>query len=181
MASVKQSSHRAPSTGPITVREIDRAHARAAVHLLAQSFVDEPGLSYILGGTAARRRQVLVPFMWAALRSYPEMVVIHGAWQHGRLVGASLLMRPGAWPLGRALELRGVIWALVGSLPMLVAFPRGMRMFPRMAEAQRRHPHDRPHWYVWCIGVHPSFRRKCQPAHRPRVAGGGHAHAPRRT
>ena len=146
--------------GSIIVREIHRPDARDAVHLLALSFVDEPGLSYILGGAARRRLQVLVPFMWAALRSYPEAMVIHGAWQHGRLVGASLLMPPGAWPLSRAQELRGVVWGLLGSLPMLVAFPQAIRMFPRMAEQQRRHPHDRPHWYVWCIGVHPSFRRR---------------------
>lgn len=146
--------------GAITVREIDRSHARDAIHLLALSFVDEPALHFILGGTARRRLRVLVPFMWAGFRSYQELVVLHGAWQNGRLIGASMLMLPGAWPLTRAQGLRGVVWGLIGSLPMLVAFPQAIRMFPRMAEQQRRHPHDRPHWYVWCIGVHPSYRRR---------------------
>ena len=53
-----------------------------------------------------------------------------------------------------------MVWGLLGSLPMLVAFPQAIRMFPRMAEQQRRHPGDRPHWYLWCVGVHPSFRRR---------------------
>ena len=53
-----------------------------------------------------------------------------------------------------------MLWGLLGSLPMLVAFPQAIRVFPRMAEQQSRHPTDRPHWYLWCMGVHPSFRRR---------------------
>ena len=43
---------------------------------------------------------------------------------------------------------------------MLVAFPQAVRVFPRMAHAQRHHPSDRPHWYLWCVGVHPAYRRR---------------------
>ena len=146
--------------GSITVGEVHRPDGREAVHVLALSFADEPALSSILGGSRRRRYRVLVPFMWAGLRSYPGSTEIHGAWLDGRLVGVGLRMPPGAWPLRRSQELRGVVWGLLGSLPMLVAFPRAVRMFPRMAEQQRRHPRDRPHWYLWCVGVHPSFRRR---------------------
>ena len=145
---------------PITVREIHRSDAREAVHVLALSFADEPAFSSILGGLRRRRYRVLVPFMWAGLRSYPGATEAHGAWLDGRLVGVGLRMPPGAWPLRRSQELRGMVWGLLGSLPMLVAFPQAIRMFPRMAEQQRRHPTDRPHWYLWCVGVHPSFRRR---------------------
>ena len=149
-----------PSRGPITVRAMARAEVDEAVHLLALSFVDEPALSSILGGSARRRYRVLVPFMWAGLRSYPGSTELHGAWIDGRLAGVGLRMPPGAWPLRRTQELRGMVWGLLGSLPMLVAFPQAIRVFPRMAEQQRRHPGDRPHWYLWCVGVHPSFRRR---------------------
>ena len=144
----------------ITVGEIHRPDVREAVHVLALAFADEPALRYILGGTARRRYRVLVPFMWAGLRSYPGSTEIHGAWLGGRLVGVGLRMPPGAWPLRRSQELRGMVWGLLGSLPMLVAFPQAIRVFPRMAEQQRRHPGDRRHWYLWCVGVHPSFRRR---------------------
>ena len=144
----------------ITVGEIHRSEVREAVHVLALSFADEPALRFVLGGSTRRRYRVLVPFMWAGLRSYPGSMEIHGAWLGGRLVGVGLRMPPGAWPLRRSQELRGIVWGLVGSLPMLVVFPQAIRMFPRMAEQQRRHPHDRPHWYLWCVGVHPSYRRR---------------------
>jgi ribosomal protein S18 acetylase RimI-like enzyme len=146
--------------GSITVGEVHRSDPRDAVHVLALSFADEPALSHILGGSTRRRYRVLVPFMWAGLRSYPGSTEIHGAWLDGRLVGVGLRMPPGAWPLRRSQELRGMAWGLLGSLPMLVAFPQAIRVFPRMAEQQRRHPTDRPHWYLWCVGVHPSFRRR---------------------
>ena len=57
--------------GSITVEEIKRSDAREAVHVLALSFADEPALSHILGSSPRRRYRVLVPFMWAGLRSYP--------------------------------------------------------------------------------------------------------------
>ena len=41
---------------------------------------------------------------------------------------------------------------------MLVAFPRAVRSAGSMHALQGHHPRDTPHWYLWCMGVHPSFR-----------------------
>jgi ribosomal protein S18 acetylase RimI-like enzyme len=146
--------------GPVTVRRIGRSEERDAVHLLALAFVDEPYFRHVLGGTPRRRLRVLIPLMWASLRSYPRSVEIHGASLDGKLAGVGLRMPPGAWPVGRSETLSGWAWGLLGSLPMLVAFPQAVRVFRAVAEQQGHHPSDRPHWYLWTMGVHPSFRRR---------------------
>jgi ribosomal protein S18 acetylase RimI-like enzyme len=144
----------------VTVERLGRSRYREAVDLIALAFVDEPGLRYVLGGAPRRRLRVLRPFMWSGLMSFPGSIEVHGATLEGRLVGVGVRMPPGRWPLSRRDEIRGWGWGLLGSLPMLVAFPQAIRVFPRMTELQRHHPHDRPHWYLWCMGVHPSFRRR---------------------
>jgi ribosomal protein S18 acetylase RimI-like enzyme len=56
--------------------------------------------------------------------------------------------------------MRGWAWGIIGMLPMLVAFPQARRLLGPMTEMQGRHPRDTPHWYLWFMGVHPSFRRR---------------------
>jgi len=96
--------------------------------------------------------------MWSAFACYPNSIEVHGARLDGRLVGVGLRFPPGGWPGTRGVR----IWTLglIGSLPMLVAFPRAIRLFRHMSDIQGRHPAAPPHWFLWTMGVHPSFRRR---------------------
>ena len=76
--------------------------------------------------------------MWSAFACYPNSIEVHGARLDGRLVGVGLRFPPGGWPGTRGVR----IWTLglIGSLPMLVAFPRAIRLFRHMSDIQGRHP-----------------------------------------
>jgi ribosomal protein S18 acetylase RimI-like enzyme len=150
----------AGSRARITVSRLDSSSYREALDVLALSWTDEPGFSHVLGGTPRRRLRVLRPFLWSGFRSYPTAIEVHGARFDGRLVGVGVRYPPGRWPVARREELRGWAWGILGMLPMLVAFPQARRIAGPMTELQRRHPRDTPHWYLWCMGVHPSFRRR---------------------
>ena len=144
----------------IAVTRLDPSSYREALDVLALSWTDEPAFSHVLGGTPRRRLRVLRPFLWSGFRSYPRAIEVHGARLGGRLVGVGVRYPPGRWPVTRREELRGWVWGILGMLPMLLAFPQARRLFGPMTEIQRHHPRDTPHWYLWCMGVHPSFRRR---------------------
>ncbi|HYO41771.1 MAG TPA: N-acetyltransferase [Candidatus Limnocylindrales bacterium] len=146
--------------GRIVVSRLDPSSYREAVEVLALSWTDEPAFSHLLRGTPRRRLRVLGPFLWSGIRSYPDAIEVHGARLDGRLVGVGVRYPPGRWPVTRREELRGWVWGTLGMLPMLVAFPQARRLIGPMTELQGRHPRHRPHWYLWCMGVHPSFRRR---------------------
>jgi ribosomal protein S18 acetylase RimI-like enzyme len=152
-----------PSAGlgdRITVERLDPSSYREALDVLALSWTDEPVLSHVLDGTPRRRLRVLRPFLWSGFMSYPGAIEVHGARLDGRLVGVGVRYPPGRWPVTRREELRGWVWGILGTLPMLVAFPQARRSFGSMNALQSHHPRDTPHWYLWCMGVHPSFRRR---------------------
>lgn len=152
-----------PARGPgdrIAVARLDPSDYREALEVLALSWTDEPAFRYLLEGTPRRRLRVLRPFLWSGLRSSPSAIEVHGARLNGRLVGVGVRCPPGRWPVTRREELRGWVWGILGMLPMLVAFPQARRLFGPMTEMQGRHPRDTPHWYLWFMGVHPSFRRR---------------------
>ena len=154
---------RDPATGPgdrIVVTRLDPSAYREALDVLALSWTDEPAFSHVLGGTPRRRLRVLRPFLWSGFRSYPKAIEVHGARLDGRLVGVGVRYPPGRWPVTRREELRGWVWGILGMLPLLVAFPQARQLFGLMTEMQDRHPRHMPHWYLWCMGVHPSFRRR---------------------
>lgn len=144
----------------IAVARLDPSSYREALDILALSWTDEPAFSHVLGGTPRRRLRVLRPFLWSGFRSYPGAIEVHGARLDGRLVGVGVRYPPGRWPVTRREELRGWAWGILGMLPMLVAFPQARRLFGPTTELQGHHPLDTPHWYLWCMGVHPSFRRR---------------------
>ncbi len=144
----------------IVVTRLDPSEYREALEVLALSWTDEPAFSYVLGGTPRRRLRVLRPFLWSGFRSYPAAIEVHGARLDGRLVGVGVRYPPGRWPVTRREEMRGWVWGILGMLPMLVAFPQARRLLGPMTELQGRHPRHMPHWYLWCMGVHPSFRRR---------------------
>ncbi len=144
----------------ITVARLDPSSYRDALDVLALSWTDEPAFSHVLGGTPRRRLRVLRPFLWTGFRSYPGAIEVHGARLDGRLVGVGVRYPPGRWPVTRREEIRGWVWGILGMLPMLVAFPQARRLFGPLGDLQGRHPRDTPHWYLWLMGVHPSFRRR---------------------
>jgi ribosomal protein S18 acetylase RimI-like enzyme len=152
-----------PLTRPgdrIVVTRLDPSSYREALDVLALSWTDEPAFSHLLGGTPRRRLRVLRPFLWSGFRSYPRTIEVHGARLDGRLVGVGVRDPPGRWPVSRRDEVRGWAWGILGMLPMLVAFPHAGRSFGSMHALQGLHPRHMPHWYLWCMGVHPSFRRR---------------------
>lgn len=127
----------------------DLSTVAAAADDLSAAFVDDPILSWFMredeGRHAARRR-----FFQVLMR---ESALADGEIERPATGGGAAVWLPsekaGAQPLLR--ELR--------ALPMLLN-ATGMARFSRLAALRdvmdKHHPTDRPHDYLWFLGVHPA-------------------------
>jgi len=147
--------------GPIVVERLGTTDIGAVADILALAFLDERAFSHALAAPPRRRLRLLTPFFHGLVRGYASFGELHGARLDGRLVGAGIRIPPGRWPLWRRDRITSTLWISLGLLPLLAADPRAVRsFFTGIAELERHHPHDRPHWYLAFVGVHPAFRRQ---------------------
>jgi ribosomal protein S18 acetylase RimI-like enzyme len=153
--------HRDARGGSITVERLDRSSIGAVAEILAVAFLDERVWSYVIDAPPRRRLRLQKPFFHGLARGYAAFSELHGAYIDGRLVGAGIRVPPGRWPLSRRERLTSTVWVALGLLPSIAADPKAaMSFFSGVWELERHHPHDRPHWHLAFVGVHPGFRRR---------------------
>jgi ribosomal protein S18 acetylase RimI-like enzyme len=127
----------------------DATTVDAAAADLSAAFVDDPILTWFMREDA-RRSAARLRFFRVLLR---ESALADGDILRPKAGGAAAVWIPseraGAQPLAR--ELR--------ALPILLN-ATGLARFPRLAALRgamdKHHPTDRPHDYLWFLGVHPS-------------------------
>ena len=147
--------------GSITVERLDRSSIGAVADILALAFLDERVWSYVIDAPPRRRLRLQRPFFHGLVRGYASFSELHGASIDDRLVGAGIRVPPGRWPLSRRERLTSTFWVALGLLPSIAADPRAaLSFFSGVAELERHHPYDRPHWHLAFVGVHPWFRRR---------------------
>lgn len=130
-------------------------HLDDAVTVLAASFADEPNFLDLFPDPRVRARAL--PRLFAALcRDAADHGRIDAAWHRHRLVGVSVWLAPGAFPLDGRRQVR-----LAPTMArLLLAAPRSA---PRLARCNRAvsalHP-PQPYAYLAAIGIDPSHQRQ---------------------
>jgi ribosomal protein S18 acetylase RimI-like enzyme len=124
----------------------------AVAGVLSRAFRDNPGLGGILrGDDAVSRQRVLSGCMLGFARAVLRHGRIDVIRQGGVLVGASLVLPPGSFPMpfrGQVSVAAGIARSRLGRLHR---FARADR------EMHRNHPRD-PHHYLWFLGVEPGHQ-----------------------
>ncbi len=148
------------AAGPVEVSAPTRAELAAVGPLLARAFLDDPVWSSI--GPRSRRYRALAnrTAFWgivnASARNGARIRVarLSGAGGvGGRLLGVTIAFEPGTWPPPERAATWQVGWAVVaGPLPTR----RGLRADRAMREAHI----DRPHLYLWYIGIEPDHQSR---------------------
>jgi ribosomal protein S18 acetylase RimI-like enzyme len=129
----------------IDVRRATAADAVLVSRTLANSFADDPVVSWLLPHTLSRRAW-RVQRLWAVTtRSYlrngkPAFVTGDGH-------GAALWSPPGAWAPTASDQIRDL-------LPMTAVFGRGLvRASQMQTQVVKLHPRRPKHWYLYAIGT----------------------------
>jgi ribosomal protein S18 acetylase RimI-like enzyme len=156
----RDADHPDARAASITVGRLDRSSIGAVADILAVAFLDERVWSYVIDAPPRRRLRLQRPFFHGLARGYASFSELHGAYIDGRLVGAGIRVPPDRWPLSRRQRITSTFWVALGLLPSIAADPKAaMAFFSGVAELERHHPHDRPHWHLAFVGVHPGSRR----------------------
>jgi GNAT superfamily N-acetyltransferase len=129
---------------------------RDAAMVAARAFHDDPFFEF-LDDNAVTRARGLAIFWRATIAAAASRSVMTAARRpgDGRLLGLSVVVPPGKWPLSipnQARQLGGALRAMVIKPPALV---RGTRYLLSMEAA---HPKDRL-WYLMLLVVDPSVQR----------------------
>jgi ribosomal protein S18 acetylase RimI-like enzyme len=132
----------------LSVRKATLADAPRLAQALASAFQDDPVIAWVFPDEH-RRRAVLPAFMEFRLRTlaFPHDQVWMTA---GGAAAAVRLPPPGRWQPSRAQRLR--------LLPPLVRFfgLRTASVLGGLERMEKRHPDDRPHWYLFILGTEPA-------------------------
>jgi GNAT superfamily N-acetyltransferase len=143
----------------LVVSTLESTWLDRAGELLGRSFVDEPGFTWSLGGSAEQRRRTLALSFRASLRARRHGMEMHGAFYQGRLVGVGVRFPPGRWAATRWQAIRGYPWRIVGLLVRAWVSRRSLRGLALSSTYRRMHDGLPPHWYLWMMGVDPEYRR----------------------
>jgi ribosomal protein S18 acetylase RimI-like enzyme len=131
-----------------SVRKATLADVPRLAQALASAFQDDPVIAWIFADEH-RRRAVLPAFMEFRLRklAFPQDEVWMTA---GGAAAAVWLPPPGRWQPSGAQRLR--------LLPPLVRFfgLRTASVLGGLERMEKRHPHDRSHWYLFILGTEPA-------------------------
>jgi GNAT superfamily N-acetyltransferase len=128
-----------------SVRKATLADAPRLALALASAFQDDPVIAWVFPDQR-RRRAVLPAFMEFRLRklAFPHDQI----WMIGDGAAAAVWLPPP----GMGQQSR---WQRLGLLPPLVRF-LGLRtasVLSGLNRMEERHPHDRPHWYLFILGT----------------------------
>ena len=133
---------------------LDEPTALAAGALCARAFA---GDALFESSFPSTRRDRAVAVLHARLLSALAPIAATAAAFDGEtLVGLSVFLPPGAWPLPPAVQWRSLGAALRAASVARVRPLRGARLG---AEAARHHP-TVPHWYLQLLAVEPSWQRR---------------------
>jgi ribosomal protein S18 acetylase RimI-like enzyme len=139
------------SADRITISTPSRGELGAIGPVLAAAFLDDP--VWVASGPRRRHHRALSnrATFWGIVRaSHRHGARIRIARRSGRVAGATIAFEPGSWPLPDAAFAWELGWVLVaGPLPVL----RGLRDDRAMRAAHI----ERPHLYLWFIGVEPEL------------------------
>jgi GNAT superfamily N-acetyltransferase len=132
------------------------ADLRDAALVAARAFHDDPFFEF-LDGNAVTRARGLALFWRSTIAAAASKSVMTAARRpgDGRLLGLSVVVPPGNWPLSipnQARQLGGAVRAMIIKPPALV---KGTRYLLKMEAA---HPKDRM-WYLMLLVVDPSVQR----------------------
>lgn len=116
--------------------------------VLARAFYDDPVFRHLLPDDASRLTRSETFFHRMALHMCAPHDEIHTTHPHA---GAALWLPPGAS--------QPSLWQQLRYLPTMArvtrrGLPRALRCRTLMEEV---HPHE-PHWYLWFLGVEPSYQ-----------------------
>lgn len=137
---------RAVPSGARAARAVDGAGVAAA---MAQAFLDDPFISYLLPGRDSRNRKLPKLFGLLFKLGHP-----FGAVNITDDVEAAAIWKPpGTWHMP-------IRHYLTNGPRFLEIFGTGaLRAFVSMDRIERRHPHE-PHWCLQAIGTAPDFQGK---------------------
>lgn len=120
---------------------------------MARAFYDDPLISWFIPNDAKRmgvQQRMYRAMFGAAMRiGYADVYTTPDA------VGASLWMRP-----GRFKPPPSAMLPLLASALRDVRHVKVGRMMGAMQTIEKRHPKDRPHWYLSGIGTDPAHQRR---------------------
>ena len=128
-----------------SVRKATLADAPRLALALASAFQDDPVIAWVFPDQR-RRRAVLPAFMEFRLRklAFPHDQI--------RMIGDGAAAAVWLPPPGTGQQSR---WRRLGLVPPLARF-LGLRtasVLSGLNRMEERHPHDRPHWYLFILGV----------------------------
>lgn len=126
-----------------------------AAMVAARAFHHDPFFEYLDPDGLTRARGLALFFRATIASSGPEAAITGARQADGRLVGVSVVVPPGAWPLPVADQAR----QLAGGVRALVITPRALvRGAQYLFEVEKCHPKERL-WYLLLLVVDPSVQR----------------------
>jgi ribosomal protein S18 acetylase RimI-like enzyme len=131
------------------IRKMTAADVDVVARTLAQAFLDDPHMRWVIRDDSQRMRRLERGF-----RIYlPRVWLPHdGTYVHEHLIGGATWMPPGTWHLSLLAQLR-LLPAMVRVLG--VNLPRLNRLLTLM---EKKHPHEPDHWYLPVIGIAPAWQ-----------------------
>jgi ribosomal protein S18 acetylase RimI-like enzyme len=134
----------------VDVRKATGSDTPRLAEVLARSFFDDPVLSWMTPDEERRRRKGPLGFATWLERIYlPKGEVYTDADRRG----AALWSPPGKWRIPVGLQLR-----LAPRFVRLYGLSRTPLLLRGLAQLDRSHPDDRPHWYLAVLGTDPDHQ-----------------------
>lgn len=130
------------------VRPMVAADRPAVAQLLARAFHDDPMMVHF-APSDARRSRMLPAYFTAVLRQAGRSGTLRVAASEGQIVGASISMPPGTYPLPTLPQLTE--WRAIVAAGAAATY----RNFRDLPSVDRHHPGS-SHWYLMYIGTDPA-------------------------
>jgi GNAT superfamily N-acetyltransferase len=135
-------------------RLADAGEVRALSAPMAESFADEPTMSWLLSQRirrSARRNLLFRLELETYILPHDGFAVTADDGRRGGLVGGCLVLPPDRWRMPAAVNGRT-------AMRRLLAYGTGLPRAIRMQKVMAAHHADEPHYYVRWVGVRPELR-----------------------